>query len=157
MHSTLLAFHPFTFEKCLFTTLQLCKPLLFLSSRRRLNCTSSPNTVPIPWEQRLLFIVLCGGFEFAPFDTCFFLEAWHIGCQPRNLWRLFVLFLFSVEIFFCRYYTHIRDWTLFTKSGMNVCHAFGGKGGCPILEEWVRFGVQRIFFFLCSLLYSSGT
>lgn len=116
MHRDLLAyafdaaglFHPFTFEKCLFTTLQLCKPLLFLSSRRRLNCTSSPNTVPLPWGQRLLFIVLCGGSEFAPFDTCFFLEAWHIGCQPRNLWRLVVCFSFSVEIYFPILYPYTR-------------------------------------------------
>lgn len=140
-------FHLITFEKCLFTTYNLCKPLLFLTSRRRLKCTSTPQHWPFYHGNSVYCLLSYVVDAILPLlRPISFLEAWHFGCQPRDLWRPFVCSLLGGDISSTLYPMYAIG-RLFTKSGAwTSVMLFGGKRSCPILEERVRFGVQRIFF-----------
>lgn len=126
----------------LHTTLQ---PLLFLPNNRRLNCTSALQHCPYTVEQCLLFIVLSGGSNHAPFEIYFFLGPGTLDVSQATCGASSYVSLLGGDISRTLYpYTRLDvvhdDWS------MNVMH-FGDE---PLLG-----GGARGWMVWCLTIYPS--
>lgn len=148
---------PFLLSKSAYLPHITLQPLLFLSARRRLNCTSAPPALALYLGNSVYCLLSYVVDPILPLLTpVSFLEAWHFGCRHMPPVALFRMFLFSVEILFFNIIpiyaigrcSRRLEHECYASRGERELNPSGGMGGGLVLNDYVSF-ISLFCFVLC--------